>query len=39
MHALLFPQLTYARYDVKEVIDLLVHSRGDDFHLRECVGH
>lgn len=33
------PLLTYARYDVKEVIDLLVHSCGDDFDLWECVGH
>lgn len=33
------PLLTYARYDVEEVVDLLVHSCGDDFDLWECVGH
>lgn len=31
--------LTYARDDVEEIVDLLVHSRGDDFHLWEGVGH
>lgn len=31
--------LTYAWDDVEEVVDLLVHGRGDDFDLREGVGH
>ncbi len=31
--------LTYARYDVEEIIDLLVNSCGDDFDLWERVGH
>lgn len=39
VHTLFFPPLTYARYDVKEIIDLLVDSGGDDFDLRECVGN
>lgn len=37
--ALVFLLLTYARYDVEEVVDLLVDSRGDDFDLGERVGH
>lgn len=35
----LAPALTYAWYDVEEVVDLLVHSRGDDLDLWESVGH
>lgn len=31
--------LTYARYDVEQVVDLLVDSCGDDLDLREGVGH
>lgn len=38
-HALVFLLLTYAWYDVEEVVDLLVDSRGDDFDLWERVGH
>lgn len=38
-HALVFLQLTYAWDDVEEVVDLLVDSRGDDFDLRESIGH
>lgn len=38
-HALVFLLLTYAWYDVEEVVDLLVDSRGDDFDLRESVGY
>lgn len=37
--ALVFLLLTYARDDVEEMVDLLVHSRGDDFDLWERVGH
>lgn len=33
------PPLTDAWYDVEEVVDLLVDRRGDDFDLRESVGH
>lgn len=38
-YALVFLLLTYAWYDVEEVVDLLVDRRGDDFDLRESVGH
>lgn len=31
--------LTDARYDVEEIVDLLVHSCGDDLDLREGIGH
>lgn len=39
VHTLCFLLPTYARYDVKDIIDLLVDSCGDDLDLWECVGH
>lgn len=31
--------LTYAGDDAEEVVDALVHRRGDDSHARESIGH